>query len=293
LYFSLFEWFNPYFRHDHKNHGKTNTYVKEIMRPQLHEICETYFPEIIWSDGDWDMNPSYWESEEFLAWLYNESPMKETVVVNDRWGNGTNCLRGDFWTCSDRFLPNTLVTHKWENCLTIDKWSWGYRRNIKMEEVMSIQELLATLVQTVALGGNMLLNVGPTPEGTIIPIFRERLLEIGAWLDINGEAIYRTIPNGVINRDNATSTVWYTKPKYVKNITYAISTVWPVGTTLILKSVTPQDNQTSEISLVGLPNVKLTYRKNLKGITIDLPNITPNFPVRHSYVFKLMFFTSY
>jgi len=46
----------------------------------------SYQPDLIWSDGDWEANSSYWKSQEFLAWLYNDSPNKDNVIVNDRWG---------------------------------------------------------------------------------------------------------------------------------------------------------------------------------------------------------------
>lgn len=55
------------------------------------ELVSRYFPEIFWSDGDWDAPDTYWQSKEFLAWLYNDSPVKNTVVVNDRWGFDTYC----------------------------------------------------------------------------------------------------------------------------------------------------------------------------------------------------------
>nr|CAG4651697.1 EOG090X03KG [Triops cancriformis] len=170
---------------------------------------DTYQPEVIWSDGDWEAKDAYWKSTDFLAWLYNESPVKDTVVVNDRWGSEVPCHHGDFYTCTDHYNPGVLQVHKWENCMTVDKHSWGYRRNAPLTDYHTIEELLVELVETVSCGGNLLLNVGPTHDGRIGPIFEERLTQIGQWLGINGEAIYASKP-WVHQNDTLNGNVWYT-----------------------------------------------------------------------------------
>ena len=101
-----------------------------------------------------------------------------------------------------------LLPHKWENCLTIDKNSWGYRRNARLSDFLSTHELIKELSSTVSCGGNMLLNVGPTFDGLIAPIFEERLRQMGDWLKINGEAIYSTLP-WTYQNDTFTPDVWY------------------------------------------------------------------------------------
>ncbi len=60
---------------------------------------------------DWEMSDEYWQSKEFLAWLYNDSPVNQTVVVNDRWGSGDSCKHGGYYTCADRYNPGTLVVN--------------------------------------------------------------------------------------------------------------------------------------------------------------------------------------
>jgi len=91
--------------------------------------------------------------------------------------------------------------------LTIDRYSWGYRRNAKLSEIIPISELIKELASTVSCGGNMLLNVGPTADGRIAPIFEERLRQMGEWLDINGESIYGTRPWSHQN-DTTTKDIW-------------------------------------------------------------------------------------
>lgn len=75
---------------------------------------ENYHPQVIWSDGEWEATDEYWTSKEFIAWLYNESPVKDTVVVNDRWGKGDVGKHGDYYTYADRYNPGKQVdsTHK-------------------------------------------------------------------------------------------------------------------------------------------------------------------------------------
>ena len=72
-----------------------------------------------------------------------------------------------------------LQKHKWENCMTIDRKSWGFRRNAALEDYMTVEELVKELVSTVSCGGNLLMNVGPTKDGIISPIYEERLRGIG------------------------------------------------------------------------------------------------------------------
>lgn len=137
----------------------------------------------------------------------NDSPVAATVVFNDRWGENSLCKHGSFYTCADRYLPGALVGHPWENALSLDTQSWGYRRNAPLSDYLTPAQLIATVVQTVALGGNALINVGPAADGTIDAIFADRLGALGAWLATNGDAIYATTPWRV---QNETSAVWFT-----------------------------------------------------------------------------------
>lgn len=58
----------------------------------------TYKPDLIWSDGPDAINDKEWQVERTLAWLYSESPVKDSVVVNDRWANNTGRKHGDYYT---------------------------------------------------------------------------------------------------------------------------------------------------------------------------------------------------
>jgi len=249
LYHSLYEWYNPLYVQDKASQFKTQQFIQEKTMPELYEIVNAYKPDVIWSDGDWEATPTYWNSTNFLAWLYNDSPVKDSVVTNDRWGVGSGCKHGGFFTCSDKYNPRVLQKHKWENCLTLDYYSWGYRKNLEVSDVLSMKALTTTLAETISCGGNMLLNVGPTSDGRIPPIFEERLRQMGDWLKVNGEAVYGSKPWKFQN-DTFNSDVWYTSKASPTGLNvYAIVLNWPATGTLVLKSPTPTGN--TKVSMLG------------------------------------------
>ncbi|KAG4069724.1 hypothetical protein HA402_002303, partial [Bradysia odoriphaga] len=105
LYHSLLEWYNPMYLRDKESDFSQTEFVEKKVMPELTELVMTYQPEIVWSDGEWEAPYSYWNATQFLAWLYNDSPVAETVISNDRWGEDTMCQHGGFFTCHDRFNP--------------------------------------------------------------------------------------------------------------------------------------------------------------------------------------------
>ena len=190
FYYSLYEWFNPLYKAD------VNKYVSEHMMPQLKDLVLRYKPDIIWPDGEWEYPDDTWKSTEFLAWLYNESPVKNSVVVNDRWGMETRGKHGGYYTTEydivhNEDASNKKFDHPWEECRGIGG-SFGYNRNESLEDYETSDALIHMLVQKVARGGNLLLDIGPDADGTIPVIMQQRLADLGAWLTINGQAIYGT-----------------------------------------------------------------------------------------------------
>jgi len=264
LYHSMFEWFNPMYDNDEANNFTTRDYVLSKMMPELTELVMKYKPEILWSDGEAGATVDYWGSLEFLAWLYSYSPVKDTVVTNDRWGRGTQCKHGDFFTCADRYNPGVLQTHKWENAMTVDRKSWGHRRNMVLSDVMSMEELIENLASTVSCGGNLLMNIGPNRDGIIEPVFEERLRGMGDWLGVNGASIYSTKP-WTCQNDTVTRGVWYTS-KYHK--VFAIVLQW--APKIELGCVKP--TQGMVISLLGVDGtLKWWESRDKKHISVQMP----------------------
>ena len=88
-------------------------YVREHMFPQFKDLVTHYKPSIIFSDGEWELPSADWHSAELLAWLYNESPVKDEVVVDDRWGSDTRHKHGGYWT-TEYTAGMSGVEHPWE-----------------------------------------------------------------------------------------------------------------------------------------------------------------------------------
>ncbi|MDX2149772.1 MAG: alpha-L-fucosidase [Bryobacteraceae bacterium] len=186
FYYSLYEWFNPLWLNDKPK------YIREHMTPQFKDLVTRYQPALIFSDGEWDLPSAEWKSPELLAWLFNESAVKNEVVVNDRWGKDSRHKHGGYWTTE--YTPGMAGTdHPWEESRGMG-FSYGYNRAERIEHYHTGRQLVVMLVDLVSRGGNFLLDIGPAADGTIPPVMEDRLLEIGRWLKVNGEAIYGTKP---------------------------------------------------------------------------------------------------
>lgn len=295
VYHSMMDWYHPLYLADKASGFESALFPPAKAIPELVEIVKRYEPDIVWSDGEWEAPDTYWNSTSFLAWLYNDSPVRSTVVVNDRWGKGVRCKHGDFFNCDDQFNPGVLQPHKWENCLPVDKGSWGYRRNADLSDYRTIGELLDILASTISCNGNLLINVGPTKDGIIVPAFEERLTQLGEWLAVNGEAVYGSKPWKHQN-DTATPHVWYTAKA---DVVYVYVMRWPKNEQLYLESLelSPQ----SRVTMLGLPTEQTfawasaqsledvgQLRAARKGTTVKFPTLTPDkLPTPWAWVLKV------
>ena len=186
LYYSLYEWYNPLWLSD------KSRYVSQHMHPQFKDVVSRYHPEVIFSDGEWDLTSAEWHSPELLAWLFNDSPVNDNVAINDRWGKDTRHKHGGYWT-TEYTAGMAGTEHPWEENRGMG-YSYGYNRDEQLKDYHTGRQLILMLADIVSRGGNLLLDIGPTGDGRIPVIMQQRLKEIGDWLAINGDAIYGTKP---------------------------------------------------------------------------------------------------
>ena len=181
----------------------------EYSLNQTKELIRRYHPSILWNDMGY---PAQCDLDELFAGYLKEVP---DGVINDRWtqrklSHGqtieeyaaelekqdsvmdiTEGQRGDFYTPEYQKITE-LPDKKWESTRGIGM-SFGYNRNESRENFLTGKQLIYMLSDIVSKNGNLLLNVGPCADGTIEEAQQRPLLEAGAWLERNGEAIYGTV----------------------------------------------------------------------------------------------------
>ncbi|MFW6156053.1 MAG: alpha-L-fucosidase, partial [Armatimonadota bacterium] len=177
---------------DRAEHWQTQTvteqefaaYLDAKAKPQVRELLTQYGPiGLIWFDTPVAINPE--QSQELVELVHELQP---ECLVNGRVGNE----KGDYSSLGDNQIPRGPVKGDWETPATMND-TWGFKADD--DNWKSTEELLHLLVDLASKGVNYLLNVGPTAEGLIPPESVKRLKEIGAWMDVNSDAIYATDPN--------------------------------------------------------------------------------------------------
>jgi len=278
FYYSLLEWSHPLYKKE-----SIDQWVDQHMLPQMKELVNAYKPEVIFSDGEWDYSSDTLKSAEFLAWLYNESPVKETVVVNDRWGKETRSKHGGYYTTEydlvhDQKGIGDQAAHPWEESRGIGT-SYGYNRFETTDHYFSSKQLIDLLIDKVSNGGNLLLNVGPTADGMIPVIMQERLLDMGNWLAINGEAIYDTQAWDGRPTDMKAKHVYFTRKG---NDLYVLCTEW-TDRPIVIKNI----KKPSNTDLLGYTGAIKTQHKG-DELQIIPANLTPaTMPTNHAWVYRL------
>jgi alpha-L-fucosidase len=170
----------------------------EYMKGQLKELVTNYHPGVIWFDGEWESPWTHERGVDLYAYLRALDPK---LIINNRVGkarvntNGKDVGEGnvgDYGTPEQRIPPQGFGPGvDWETCMTLNG-HWGYNKHD--DHWKSPETIIHNLCDIASKGGNYLLNVGPTSEGLIPQPSVDRLAEVGAWMKVNGDAIYGAGP---------------------------------------------------------------------------------------------------
>lgn len=165
------------------------TYWQEKSLPQVKELITMFDPDLLWFDTwDWETHITDKRRDELIALVRSLSPK---CLINGRISFRNPGENVDFLEMHDNQYPDKIMNKPWQTPATMTR-SWGWHAhdfNWKPS-----QQMIGYLVNNTSKGGNYLLNIGPKPDGTFPTPAIRRLREIGAWMLVNNEAVYGTLP---------------------------------------------------------------------------------------------------
>jgi len=260
------------------------------------ELVEKYHPDIVYFDwwiGQASIRPNL---TNFAAFYYNSSlkysdhigvinykdyAMQEHSAVLDLERGQLGDIRPLYWQ------TDTSVSNK----------SWGY---IKDDTFKSPEFVIHQLIDIVSKNGNLLLNIGPRSDGTIPEEVQQVLLDVGAWLNVNGDAIFGTRPWRIYGEGptkvaagsfHDTDTTRYTAEDFrfttKGNVLYAIGLAWPTNAEAVIHSLasTVGSEHVRSVSVLG-NDAKLQFDQRADGLHVHLPTQAP---AKYAYALRMTF----
>lgn len=284
-YFSKPDWHNenywwPYFppkdrnvNYDPAKYPERWQKFKDFTYNQISELMTDYGKvDILWLDGGWvrpkssiDTSVDWQRGIKFdqdidMGRIATMARQKQPgLIVVDRTVAG----KYENYTTPEQEVPTVPLDHPWESCITMGN-SWSY---VPGDHYKSVQQIVQLLVKIVSRGGNLLMNIGPGPDGDWDPVAYQRLEGISRWMKINGEGIYATQSIAPYSTGN----IYYTKAKNSNTIyAFALSdqekVVLPATVSVKLKDI----KKVKKVTLLG-NSQKLKWKQVADGIDISIP----------------------
>jgi alpha-L-fucosidase len=287
-YFSKPDWHSeyywwPYFatpdrnvNYDIEKYSERWDKFVEFTHNQILELMSDYGKvDILWLDGGW-VNEKNRNQDVHMGELVNKAREKQPgLIVVDRAVSGPH---QNYLTPENR-VPDTMLPYPWESCIIMGGgWSYSFDPKFK-----SSRELVHMLVDIVSKGGNLLLNIGPSPEGTWYDEAYARLEELGEWMAVNGEAIYNSRPVAPYKEGK----VCLTRQK--DGTIYAVylggDNEQSPPSKISLSSIAPARD--ADISMLGVDGT-LEWEQVGEGFVVEIPNsVRKNPPCRFAWTLKI------
>jgi alpha-L-fucosidase len=259
------------------------------------QIVDKYHPQVVWFDW-WIEQPVFQPYlKKFAAYYYNRgAEWKQGVAINYKHKSfPEHAAVLDI----ERGKLETIRPFFWQTDTSVGEKSWGYIQN---EKFRNADSLVDELVDIVSKNGCLLLNIGPRSDGTIPTEVQSLLLDIGAWLNVNGEAIYGTRPwkisgegptkvIGGAFKDTAGTPFTGEDIRFTAkgDTLFAVALAWPGNGKLTIKSLASGGALTKSkiqaVQLLGYTG-KLHWVQNRNGLVVDLPAQKPG---DYAFAFKI------
>ncbi len=279
-YHSIMDWHHPDYLprrpwEKRPAEGADFARFRQYLHNQVTELLTNYGPiGVMWFDGEWE---DTWR-HEYGVELYNLCRrLQPELIVNNRVDVGREGMAGltregefvgDFGTPEQEVPATGLPGVDWETCMTMNR-HWGYNKHD--HDWKSATELIQTLADIASKGGNFLLNVGPTAEGEFPQPCVEPLKAVGAWMKVNGQAIYGTqaSPFPALPWGRCTQ-----RPLSAKRTRLFLHVFqWPDNGRLVVPGIL---NRARGAFLLVAPNKPLKVVRKEDGLVIHVPPKAPD-----------------
>jgi len=259
------------------------------------EIVNKYHPDVMYFDW-WIGQPNFRTNvTKFAAFYYNDAAKREIpAVINIKdyaldWHAGAR----DF----ERGMRESIEPAHFQTDTSISNWSWGY---LEHDEFKSPEFVVHQLIDIVSKNGNLLLNIGPRPDGTIPDEVRNTLLEVGGWLKQNGEAIYDTTPWKIYGEGPTKVQAGFGNDKNTKPYTaedfrftqkakkiFAIQMAAPTDGRAIIHALGSEHEgkglKITNVKLLG-SSTKVDWKQTADGLELTLPGAAPG---KYAYAYRI------
>jgi alpha-L-fucosidase len=260
------------------------------------DLVEKYHPDIVYFDW-WIGQPSIRQNlTRFAAFYYNSS-----LKYGDHVGviNYKDYAMQDHSAVLDleRGQLGDIRPQPWQTDTSVSNKSWGY---IKNDTFKSAEFVIDQLIDIVSKNGNLLLNIGPRSDGTIPEEVQQVLLDVGSWLNVNGEAIYGTRPWRIYGEGptkvaagsfHDTDTAHYTTEdcRFTTkgDVLFAIGLAWPENGEAVIHSLaaTAGSKEVQAVALLGTDGT-LQFEQRPDGLHVELPAQSP---AKYAYALRVTF----
>jgi alpha-L-fucosidase len=283
-YYSKADWRSPYYWRPDVFAGDRNPNYEVTQEPerwqkfvqfvhgQIEELMTRYGRiDILWLDAGQVKPPKQDIQMDRMVGMARRHQSHLIVV------NRTAKDRYEDYRTPEQEVPEKPLDYPWESCLTMGK-QWSYKPD---DEYKSARTLIHLLVDIVAKGGNLLLNIGPQPDGKLPPVALSRLKEIGDWMAVNAEAIHGTRPIAPYKEGRVAFT---SRGKTIYAIYLAEDGAEAPPANIILRGLRP--GRGSQLRMLGVTD-PLKWQEREGGVEVEVPSeVVKSPPSKHAFVFQ-------